>query len=68
MTIKEIYRALVKLGEAADKFAIENPNHRIPFRDGASGSLFAAARDLATGVENACRSLSVETLQRISQS
>jgi hypothetical protein len=68
MNIKQIYRATVALGRAADEFAIKYPDHRIPFRDGASGSLFAAARDLATGIENGCRSLSVEALQRISQS
>jgi hypothetical protein len=68
MELKQIFHRLVDMGEQADKFAVQKPNHRIPFKGGTQGSLFMAARDLATGIENTIRSASPATLEQIARS
>ena len=67
LSLRNIYHGMVSIGEAADKFCREHPHHRFTSKEGNQISLFAAAKDLATEVENACRSLSVATRERIAR-
>jgi hypothetical protein len=57
MTLREIYHGLIDIGQESDRLAhiLLSRQHR----------LGVSLRDMATGIENACRSLTPATLEVI---
>jgi hypothetical protein len=73
MNLRNVYHALVNLGEACDHLAPELLNrddlgHLSPQDRAAIHRYGMLSRDTATGLENALRSLSDETRQQIAAS